>query len=902
MHWPAIARIVIRLARQPAPRLGIGRVRPLGMLALLAGIACTPVAQACTAPVSVCAHDGQGSFALIRQGRPATILIDASADPAVQHVADSFAGDLQRVSGQAPRRLQQVQAADGDLVIIGVLGHSPVIDGLVRAGKIEANDLAGQWEAFRQIVVDHPYPHVARALVIVGADRRGAVYGAYDISEKIGVSPWYWFADVPVRLQADVFITTGSRRDQPRVKYRGFFINDEDPSFTGWAKKHFGGINHQMYAHVFELELRLKGNFLWPAMWAPKAFNDDDPQNMVLADAMGIVMGTSHHEAMMRAQDEWHRHTDQGVTGGAWNYATNGANLRKFWRGGIERMMSKGDGQGYESVVTVGMRGDGDEPMTEGTATQLLQTIVADQRKIIADVTGKPAEQTPQAWALYKEVLDYYDHGMKVPDDVTLLFADDNWGQIRRLPAANSERKGGYGVYYHFDYVGGPRNYKWINTNQIEKVWQQMDLAYARGARTLWIVNVGDLKPMEFPLSFFLKQAWNPEAMTADALAQYPEAWASATFGPAQAGAIAQLITRYSQLAARRKPELIDADSFRLGADAGDQLDGGEFGAMIAEWQALEQDMHKVKATLPADQQDAYFQLVEHPILALSNFYQLYYAVAWNRRLAAVGDPRANVFADQAEAAFRRDQAITDAYHAVNGGKWDGMMAQTHIGYSGWQQPEQQVMPEVHRVATQRTAKPIVFAPPSIASATTAKDDVISIEAPHYSRAVDGKGLSWRAIPHLGRTLGAVVALPQGRAPTTAQDGVRLEYDVDLPKSGDLSLQLYMVPTLDTTARGGVRTGVSVDDGAMQILTDRMTPAANGTTTQEQRDWDQAVEDNARVLRATFPGMAAGKHVIKVWRLDDNAVLQKLVLSTGPVPPSYLGPTERAGYGPAANP
>ena len=874
----------------------------LRMLMLLAGVACASVAQACTAPVSVCGHDGQDSFALIRQGRPATILIDASADPAVQYVADSFAADLQRVGGQAPHRLQQVQAAEGDLVIIGVLGHSPVVDGLVRAGKIKASDLAGQWEAFRQIVVEHPFPRVARALVIVGADRRGAVYGTYDISEKIGVSPWYWFADVPVRRQADVFLTAGSRRDQPRVKYRGFFINDEDPSFTGWAKKLFGGINHRMYAHIFELELRLKGNFLWPAMWAPKAFNDDDPQNMVLADAMGIVMGTSHHEAMMRAQDEWHRHTDQGVTGGPWDYATNGANLRTFWRGGIERMMSKGNGQAYESVVTVGMRGDGDEPMTEGTATQLLQTIVADQRKIIADVTGKPADQTPQVWALYKEVQDYYDHGMQVPDDVTLLFADDNWGQIRRLPAANNERKGGYGVYYHFDYVGGPRNYKWINTNQIEKVWQQMDLAYARGARALWIVNVGDLKPMEFPLSFFLKQAWNPEAMTPDALAQYPEAWASATFGPAQAGSIGQLITRYSQLAARRKPELIDADSFRLGADAGDKLDGGEFGMMIAEWLALEQDMRKVKATLPPDQRDAYFQLVEHPILALSNFYQLYYAVAWNRRLAAVGDPRANVLADQAEAAFRRDQALTDAYHALNGGKWDGMMAQTHIGYTGWQQPERQVMPEVKRVTTQRVAKPIVFAPVSTASDTTAKSDVTAIEAPHYSRAVNGKGLTWRAIPQLGRTLGAVVALPQGRAPTTAQDGVRLEYDVALRQSGDLTLQLYMVPTLDTTASAGVRTGVSVDDGDMHILTDRMTPAANGTTTQAQRDWDQAVEDNGRVLRATFPGITAGKHVVKVWRLDDNAVLQKLVLSTGPVPPSYLGPAESAGYGPAASP
>ncbi len=573
-----------------------------GIVALLSLAATASTAGACIAPGSVCAHETKGSFALIRNGRPAAILIDAGADPAVRHVADSFAADLERVGGRAPDRLDDADRASGDLIIIGVLGHSAVIDGLVRAGKIAASDIAGQWEAYRQIVVDRPFPQVARALVIVGADRRGAVYGVYDLSEKIGVSPWYWFADVPVPRQASVFVTAGSRRDQPQVRYRGFFINDEDPAFSGWARKQFGGINAAVYEHVFELLLRLKGNYLWPAMWRPKAFNDDDPQSMVLADAMGIVMGTSHHEPMMRAHDEWHRHTEQGVTGGKWDYSTNAANLRKFWQGGIERMMSqsKGGGQAYESVVTIGMRGDGDEAMTGSTAVSLLESIVADQRRIIAAVTGKPAEQTPQVWALYKEVQDYYDGGMKVPDDVILLFADDNWGQIRRLPTANVQRRGGYGVYYHFDYVGGPRNYKWLNTVQIEKTWQQMDLAWARGARSLWIVNVGDIKPLEFPLSFFMKQAWNPEAMTLEALARYPEEWARATFGPAQASAIANLVTRYSQYAARRKPELVDADSFRLGASTNDALDGGEFGALVAQWQTLEREMLRVKADVAA--------------------------------------------------------------------------------------------------------------------------------------------------------------------------------------------------------------------------------------------------------------------------------------------------------------
>jgi len=839
-------------------------------------------ALACKGAVTVCARSAPTSFALIAAGRPAMVLVDPGADPAVRRAGDGFAGDLERVSGTKAARLHALAGGNGPVVLIGVLGQSPAIDALVRAGKIRAQDIAGEWEAFRQIVVDNPAPGVPRALVIVGSDRRGAVYGAYDLSEKIGVSPWHWFADVPVVKRANVWLTAGSRRDQPKVRYRGFFINDEAPAFSTWAQKKFGGANAKAYAHIFELELRLKGNYLWPAMWAPRAFNDDDPRNKILADGMGIVMGTSHHEPMTRAQDEWHRGTDGGVTGGKWDYATNAANLRAFWRGGIERMMSKGDGKGYDSLITVGMRGDGDEPMAEGTATRLLEGIVADQRRIIAEVTGRPADQTPQVWALYKEVQDYYDHGMRVPDDVILLFADDNWGQVRRLPDPGAApHKGGYGVYYHFDYVGGPRNYKWLNSNQIEKSWQQMDLAWERGARALWIVNVGDLKPMEYPLSFFLKQAWDPEAMTSEALAAYPAEWAKAQFG-ANGDAIGALLTRYSQLAARRKPELIDAGSFGLGQGDDPARKGGEFGAMVDEWDALEAQMLKVKARVPAGGQDSFFQLVEHPIAAMANLYRLYYVVARNRRLAAANDPLANDFADQAERFFARDQQLSDHYHAIVGGKWDGMMLQTHIGYTSWQQPEKQVMPEVKRV----TGGPRIAVTPAPGKPDT---DATTIEAGDYARGIGGKGLAWRAIPHLGRTHGAVLALPQGQPATTPADGIRLEYAITARAPGTLAVQLILVPTLGTGAEGTLRIGVSIDDGPVQILRDLLTPAPNAADTQPKRDWERAVSDNARTLNARFPDIAKGRHVLKVWRIDDNVVLQRIVVGTGTLPASYLG-------------
>ena len=844
------------------------------LAAILASVAVSG-AVACATPASVCAEAGDDGFALIAAGRPAAVVTDPGADSAVRWVADRFAADLERVSGHAAQRVRDADRAPRPAVVIGVPGQSPLVDALVAAGKLEVGDLEGQWEAFRVAVVDDPWPGVSRALVVAGSDRRGAVFGTFDLSEQLGVSPWYWWADVPTQRQSDVRVIPGSRSDRPRVRYRGFFINDEDPAFSGWAKNRFGGVNADLYEQVFELLLRLKGNYLWPAMWAPKAFHLDDPRNTALADAMGVVMGTSHHEPMTRAQSEWHRSPDDPATGGPWNYLTNADNLRAFWRGGIERMMSKGDGAAYESLVTIGMRGDGDEPMAEDTAIGLLETIVADQRRIIEVVTGRPASQTPQVWALYKEVQDYYDRGMTVPDDVTLLFADDNWGQIRRLPEKNLDRPGGFGVYFHFDYVGGPRNYKWLNTVQIGNVWQQMDLAYQHGARNVWIVNVGDIKPMEFPLDFFLRMAWNPEAMTHQALAAFPETWAKQGFGAAAAAPIGELITRYSRYAARRKPELVNEQAFPIGDVSADALHRGEFGEHVENWRTLVDDTEQVKSTLGAQHHDAYFQLVEFPILALANLYELYWATAWNRRLASSHDPRANFFLHTVERTFARDAELTARYHALNGGKWDGMMNQVHMNYVIWNEPTRQTMPSVTRVGadtpTHRQDAAVLFAPKQ-----TETPRVGVIPAAEYARAVDGRGLAWTAIPYLGRSQAAMVALPQSEPPTTAADGVRLEYSLLTASPGDLQVRLQLSPTLDTTDSGGIRIGVSLDDGPVQTVVSHLVPTAGHARTPEQEAWSRAVIDNRHVVAAQFEQVPPGDHTLKIWRLDDNVALERI--------------------------
>ncbi|MEZ0482939.1 glycosyl hydrolase 115 family protein [Fibrella aquatica] len=627
----------------------------------------------------VSGQKGKGRFALVANGK-AVALVSSKADfPGVTRAVQNFQSDLKKVTNVEAALLSETTSAGKELVLIGTLGKSPLIDQLVKAKKLDVADLTGKWETFVTQTIEKPFPGVDRALVIVGSDKRGTIYGVYDLSAQIGVSPWNWWGDVPVQPQSALYVLPGRHtQGTPAVKYRGIFINDEAPALSGWSKAKFGGFNHKFYEHVFELILRMKGNYLWPAMWG-SAFYDDDPMNPKLADEYGVVIGTSHHEPLMRAHDEWRRYGK-----GPWNYKTNDSTLRAFWRSSVQRMGSN------ESILSVGMRGDGDEPMSRETATTLLETIVTDQRKIIQDVTGKDASQTPQLWALYKEVQDYYDKGMRVPDDVTLLLCDDNWGNIRKLPAIGSpKRAGGYGIYYHYDYVGGPRNYKWLNTNPIAHTWEQMHLAYEHGVDRIWIVNVGDIKPMEFPIEFFLDYAWNPNKWPAAKLDEYTRLWAEKQFGPKHAAAIADMLAKYTKYNARRKPELLSPDTYSL-------TNYREAETVVADYNKLLAEAERIGKELPAAYQDAYFQLVLHPVKACATVNDLYVATGQNQWYAKQGRAATNDRAERVTQLFEKDAQITRFYNdTLAGGKWSHMMDQTHIGYTYWQQPEKNKMPAV---------------------------------------------------------------------------------------------------------------------------------------------------------------------------------------------------------------
>ncbi|MER3376296.1 MAG: glycosyl hydrolase 115 family protein [Allomuricauda sp.] len=649
------------------------------MRKLILGLLLLPLLTQAQLQVST-TRDNNQQLPIVSETSIATIVYDASDEELIHKTASFLADDIEKVTGKKPKAVTSKASLAKNLVIIGSIGNSTFIDELIASKKIDVEPIQGQWERFIMQTVKNPYPGVSQALVIAGSDKRGTAYGVFSLSKEIGVSPWHYWADVPAKQREAIYVERGKYvSNAPSVKYRGIFLNDEAPALRGWAEETFGGFNHEFYEKVFELLLRNKANYLWPAMWQPTAFADDDPENARLADEYGIVMSTSHHEPMMRAHDEWSRYGE-----GAWNYETNKEKLQEFWRKGIERM---GD---HESVVTLGMRGDGDEAMSEETAVDLLKTIIADQRKIIADVTKKPAEETPQVWAIYKEVQDYYDKGLRVDDDILVLYCDDNWGNVRILPKKEDlNHSGGYGMYYHFDFVGGPVSYRWLNVTQLERVWEQMNLSYQWGVKDLWIVNVGDLKPMELPISFFLDFAWNTDAIRAKDLPNYYVSWAAQQFGDEHAEEIAEILSLYTKYNARRTPEMLKPDTYSLN-------NYREADRIVDEYKKLVEKSKIIYDKLPERYKSAFYQLVLSPVELCSNLNEMYVAAGKNAQHAQQGRASANKYGGQVKELFFKDEALTKEFHEeLEDGKWNHFMAQTHIGYTSWNNPQYNKMPAV---------------------------------------------------------------------------------------------------------------------------------------------------------------------------------------------------------------
>jgi hypothetical protein len=790
-----------------------------------------------------------------------SLFIDQSINKGILRAVNNLQTDFQKVTGEIPTVLNQIPTSQSPLIIIGTIGNNSIIDELIKQKKINEKDLKGKKEKFIiQNIKD--FKGISEVIIIAGSDKRGTIYGIYEFSKQIGVSPWNYWADVPVKKSEYLYFKKGIYTDnEPAVEYRGIFLNDEEPSLGSWARAIFGGINSKFYEKVFELILRLKGNYLWPAMWG-KAFYDDDPQNGILAEEMGIIMGTSHHEPMALAQTDWHRYIKKNNLPNIWDYNKNSTVLQQFWKSGIERSKN------WEKLVTVGMRGDGDEAMGDKTNISLLENIVKDQRKIIQNVTGKNPNKTPQVWALYKEVQDYYDEGMKVPDDVILLFCDDNWGNVRKLPDLSKPlHKGGYGMYYHFDYVGGPRNSKWINISPIQRVWEQMNLTYEHGVDKVWIVNVGDLKPMEFPISFFMDMAWNPKQFNADNLLEYTENWAFQQFGSTYSKEIARMINLYAKYNRRVTPESLDNKTYSL-------ENYNEFETVVNDYRKLSLDANRLYNEIPQEYKDAYFQLVLYPIDACSNLYELYFNVAKNHQLAAKKDLKANEYAHNAKKNFEYDSILQNKYNnEIYGGKWQHMMDQTRIGYENWQQPDKNIMLELMYVKNNEISKNRIF---------KEKDGYISIEAEHFSRKNNSDKIEWKIIPDFGKTLSGITTFPQNISPKE-NENISVEYDVDFNSTGEFEVQLLLAPTLNFNSNKGLRYEISFDGEKPQIVN------FNGNYRGELGQWqsEHIIKSNTK-----YTISKAGKHTLRFRVLDAGIVLEKILINTGSLKNSYLGAPE----------
>ena len=940
----------------------------------------------------------RGDFKLAERTRVADIVVAAEDFKVVQIAAENFATDVERVTGKKLGVHTDTNDLRGHVVFAGTLGKSSFIDSLVSQRKLDVGRLRGQWESFLITTVADPVPGVSLGLVIVGSDRRGTAFGIFELSAAIGVSPWYWWADVTPRHRESLFVASSTRRaGPPSVQYRGIFINDEDLGVQPWAAKTFdpqlGDIGPKTYARVFELLLRLKANTLWPAMHGcTKAFNLY-ADNKQVADDYGIVMGSSHAEPMLRNNvTEWREKQED------YDYTRNAVGVRRYWEQRVEQ-----NGK-FESIYTIGMRGIHDSPI-QGPKTQperikVLEQIFTDQRGLLAKHVREDVSTVPQIFCPYKEVLSDYRNGLKVPDDVTIVFPDDNFGYIRYLPtAAERQRRGGFGVYYHVSYLGGPLSYLWLDTTPPSLIWEEMSKAYDHGVRKFWMLNVGDIKPAEASIELFMQMGWDISKWQRNNLGDFLKEWATSKFGARDATEIAAIMDQYYQLGFARKPEHLQwnfANEERKPTALTAFDYGDEMQQRIDKYDALMARADRLYAEIPPALKDAFYELVVYPVRASTLANRRYFAFEKAREYTAQGRASASEWTRKGEEATRLLNVETSYFNEkLAGGKWRYMMSEVPPGdmwqymrmttpvaptlremesvdkpalgvaIEGRREPLQDnetvALPvingltretrfidvfntgtsaanwtmttsqrwiklskqgsdlredtrvfvsvdwtripkdekfsgtvEVSVAGVRRVIAVSVFNPKAnvVAASFVETNGVVSIEAEHFAKvptSTKSPVVSWSVIPGLGRTGDAVTVSPTTAASINAEDvsrGPVLNYPVYLFTTGKLNITCYLVPTFPITTGQGLRYAIAFDNQPPQIITvgaDLQTPS---------RQWSLNVLNASTTGASTHEITTAGAHTLKIYMVDAGVVLDKILIDTGGLRPSYLGPPE----------
>ncbi len=858
------------------------------MAAALMAAAVVGAARVSFAAIVVGQDPVNGGVTLVRGNTLADVYVDAKDAAVAGIAAGELADDVERVTGRKLRVVHEASQLGANAVIVGTIGQSALVDQLIAAKKIDVSDVKGQWETFKVAVVDHPVANVDSAVVIVGSDRRGTAYGVFDVSEAIGVSPWYWWADVTPEHRDLLVISPGMEKaGPPSVKYRGIFINDEDWGLRPWASKTFdpqlGNIGPKTYAKVFELMLRLRLNYIWPAMHPGTTEFGQIEENYKLADQWGIVAGASHPEGMNRNNVDWPK---MGL--GEWRFDTNRQNMINFWE---EWAKKRGP---YEAVWTIGMRGVHDAPMLGppdmAGKVKLLESAIDAQRDLLKKYVNPDIEKVPQVFCPYKEALQQYRAGLKLPDDVIICWTEDNYGWIRQLSDPKEQaRKGGSGVYYHISYLGSPFSYVWINTTPPALIWEEMSKAYAYGADKLWVLNVGDIKPGEVGIDFWAKMGWDIHAYDREKLPQFLVDWASGIFGKEHAPEIAKIMDTYYRLGFARKPESLYKDPSCFSV-----ADYGEASGRLAAYEDLMQQADALAATIPAEKKDAYFELVLYPVRMAALTNEVFVGDTFNKQYAAEKNPLANSYAGMIEGALAQIDKDTAYYNdTLAGGKWKDIMTakgttSPQWGFK-WPTPEKvgdgkdaPALPAPEREAT--------VAQTSNSPAFAEKDGYVSIEAEHPTRTVAKNGVQWQVIPGLGRT-GDTMAVFPVTAPSVdpekvASDAAAMEYDFTTDKSGDAAVTVYCLPTRRINDVRGLRYAIAIDHETPQVV--------DFNQEQEGRAWQQNVMRDAAITVTKHGAVAAGKHTLHVWAVDPGVVMDKIVIDLGGAKPSYLGPPETA--------
>ena len=833
-------------------------------------------------------------FPLVSDSGAAVILYSDTDAKTVSIAAHNLAADIESVTGKRVNVTAKPNGSTALSVLIGTIGQSPLIDALISSGRLDVSKIKGQWESFLITTLD------SRTLVIVGSDPRGTAFGVYELSQAIGVSPWHWWADVAPTKRATLSIAAGAHRyGPPSVKYRGIFINDEDWGLQPWAAKTFEpenkGIGPKTYEKVFELLLRLKANTLWPAMHKVSPPFNSNPANAKLADDYAIVMGSSHAEPMLRNNvGEW--------TGPAesFNYVTNRDGVLAYWE---ERLKTNAR---FENIYTLGMRGIHDSPMQGGGTREekiaLLEKIFADQRALIAKYVSPahgnaPVEQIPQLFCAYKEVLDLYRGGLRVPDDVTVMFPDDNFGYIRNFPTAAeraapkpagtrdsglgtpdaqgvadksatasglSSRAGGYGIYYHISYLGKPLSYIWLGTTPPALIWEEMSKAYDLGIDRMWILNVGDIKPAEIDIEFFMQMAWDIHRWNPDTLPNFLPEWAAREFGPEHADAIGSLMDEYFTYNFQRRPEhlqwwlpgekprpstLSQADRDRR-RDTGLDLTGKLSG---------------LRNRIPAEKEDAFYELVDYPVQGAVLANNRYFTGEDAALKGLAGDRAAldkeGNFGDVLSGQLAR---ITHRYNALTaGGKWNGIMnlepadnQWKSMRISEWRVP-----------AFARPLPPAIRPPLAVAQLDT------------ITPAKNG-GATWRVVRGLGQTGNACALIPASapdipseRAATDASVLVLSYTLASTPPDGvNVAARIHILPTHASDNSGEYRFSYAFDSDAPQFIQRSINDGGPA--------WEQGVLSNERIIIIALPPAArtAGGHKFSLYGLSPGMVVDRVTI------------------------